>query len=67
MRLPPVKTTHEVLCFCLFVCLSVLLPQVGSTCSECGIVFGRYFCSVCNLFDDEEKGQFHCQDCGICR
>jgi RING finger/CHY zinc finger protein 1 len=39
----------------------------GSTCSTCGLCMGRYFCSVCNLFDDEDKQQFHCSDCGICR
>ena len=31
-------------------------------------MFGSaHFCSVCKLFDDTDKGQFHCEGCGICR
>ncbi|XP_026331045.1 RING finger and CHY zinc finger domain-containing protein 1, partial [Hyposmocoma kahamanoa] len=26
-----------------------------------------YTCLVCNLFDDEDKRQYHCDGCGICR
>ncbi|VDI18316.1 RING finger and CHY zinc finger domain-containing protein 1 [Mytilus galloprovincialis] len=36
-------------------------------CTKCDIVFGKYFCSFCSLFDDEDKKQFHCQGCGLCR
>ncbi|XP_015776266.1 PREDICTED: RING finger and CHY zinc finger domain-containing protein 1-like [Acropora digitifera] len=39
----------------------------ASHCKECGIKFGRYFCGICRLFDDHQKGQFHCDGCGICR
>ncbi|KDO33898.1 hypothetical protein SPRG_01778 [Saprolegnia parasitica CBS 223.65] len=48
-------------------CFTEQPPQ--QTCSKCSFVLGKYFCSVCNLFDDEgdEKGIFHCNDCGICR
>ncbi|KAF3784080.1 E3 ubiquitin-protein ligase [Nymphaea thermarum] len=29
---------------------------------------GEYFCEVCKFYDDETpKGQFRCDDCGICR
>ena len=41
--------------------------QVASHCKDCGIKFGRYFCTICRLYDDQEKGQFHCNGCGICR
>jgi hypothetical protein len=41
--------------------------QVQSTCEECGTVFGNYFCSICRLYDDEDKQQFHCDGCGLCR
>ncbi|XP_064605596.1 RING finger and CHY zinc finger domain-containing protein 1-like isoform X2 [Liolophura sinensis] len=41
--------------------------QVSGTCIECGTQFARYFCRICNLFDDIDKAQFHCDDCGICR
>ena len=43
---------------------------VAASCevAECGTVFGSaYFCATCKLFDDEDKGQFHCDGCGICR
>ncbi|CAH3189606.1 unnamed protein product, partial [Porites evermanni] len=38
-------------------------------CLQCGSsqTFGRYFCMICRLYDDQEKGQFHCNGCGICR
>lgn len=29
--------------------------------------FLQYFCPHCKLFDDEDKGQFHCDGCGLCR
>lgn len=41
--------------------------EVNSHCKDCGIKFGRYYCEICRLFDDTEKGQFHCSGCGICR
>jgi len=40
----------------------------GPSCVGCGVRFGAYFCSVCNLYDDDlSKQQFHCDECGICR
>jgi len=37
-------------------------------CKQCGVVFGSaHFCRVCRLYDDVDKGQFHCEGCGICR
>lgn len=36
-------------------------------CTKCDIVFGKYFCSFCSLYDDEDKKQFHCKGCGLCR
>lgn len=36
-------------------------------CISCEVVFGNYFCSICRMFDDADKGQFHCGECGICR
>lgn len=26
-----------------------------------------YFCEICCLYDNTDKGQFHCDKCGICR
>jgi len=47
-----------------------LRQEVSRHCKSplCPTVFGAaYFCSVCKLFDDVDKGQFHCDGCGICR
>ncbi|KAK5647491.1 hypothetical protein RI129_002383 [Pyrocoelia pectoralis] len=40
---------------------------VQAECQNCGIRFGKYTCLECNLFDDEDKNQYHCSGCGICR
>jgi len=40
---------------------------VQQNCSNCGTLFGKYFCFDCKLYDDEDKQQFHCSGCGICR
>ena len=38
------------------------------TCEGCGVCMGAYYCSICNFFDDDtSKGQWHCDECGICR
>ena len=36
-------------------------------CVNCQIIFGNYFCNICNLFDDIDKQQYHCYKCGFCR
>ncbi|XP_068968981.1 RING finger and CHY zinc finger domain-containing protein 1 isoform X1 [Bombus flavifrons] len=40
---------------------------VQATCKNCHCRFGKYTCLECNLFDDEDKNQYHCDGCGICR
>ncbi|XP_061420851.1 RING finger and CHY zinc finger domain-containing protein 1-like [Lethenteron reissneri] len=45
-------------------CSSV--QQVGRTCTQCGVVFGEYYCDICHLYD-RDKQQYHCSSCGICR
>lgn len=40
---------------------------VQAECEKCGTRFGKYTCLECNLFDDEDKMQYHCAGCGICR
>ncbi|CAL1529500.1 unnamed protein product [Lymnaea stagnalis] len=42
------------------------IQKVCKECCNCGITFGEYFCPVCRLYDDN-KDQFHCEKCGICR
>ncbi|XP_073824254.1 ring finger and CHY zinc finger domain containing 1 isoform X2 [Musca autumnalis] len=41
--------------------------KVQDRCQNCGIRFGKYTCLICNLFDDSDKRQYHCRQCGICR
>jgi RING finger/CHY zinc finger protein 1 len=35
-------------------------------CESCGLCFGKYYCNICNIFEDE-KNIFHCDKCGNCR
>lgn len=42
--------------------------DVQQNCIQCGVCMGEYFCSKCNLFDDDvSKNQYHCDKCEICR
>lgn len=41
--------------------------KVQEQCEACGTRFGKYICLICNLFDDTDKKQYHCNGCGICR
>jgi RING finger and CHY zinc finger domain-containing protein 1 len=41
--------------------------EKSSKCVKCNIIFGFYYCSICNLYDDTDKKQFHCEKCGFCR
>lgn len=46
-------------------CLTV--QDIHDTCKSCGKKFGNYFCMICKLLDLDDKGQYHCEDCKICR
>ena len=41
----------------------------SANCSSCGILFAKYYCDVCKLWDDDGlvKNIYHCEGCGICR
>ncbi|GAB2215184.1 hypothetical protein Droror1_Dr00019563 [Drosera rotundifolia] len=42
--------------------------DVQQYCIECGVCMGKYFCGICNFFEDDvSKKQYHCDECGICR
>ena len=42
--------------------------SVRNKCMDCGIQFAKYFCAICNFFDDRiERNYYHCDQCGICR
>ncbi|XP_021343549.1 RING finger and CHY zinc finger domain-containing protein 1-like [Mizuhopecten yessoensis] len=45
------------------------VQKVAETCENenCLTVFGTYFCEKCRLYDDDNKKQFHCDKCGLCR
>eukprot|EP01138_Halocafeteria_seosinensis_P004614 gb/GECG01004720.1/.p1 GENE.gb/GECG01004720.1/~~gb/GECG01004720.1/.p1 ORF type:complete len:292 (+),score=15.16 gb/GECG01004720.1/:1-876(+) len=51
-------------CICI-ACGTTQTPR--KVCMHCNKVMGKYFCDICNLWDDDDKGQFHCNQCGICR
>ena len=41
---------------------------LAESCRSCGAAFGSaYACTKCCIFDHEDKQQFHCEGCGICR
>jgi len=51
------------------VCLLCQTRQgVSNECVSCGTTFAKhYYCEKCRLFDDVDKGQYHCDSCRICR
>ena len=38
----------------------------AATCRGCGVAPAKYFCSVCNFWDDAEEA-YHCPFCNVCR
>jgi len=34
---------------------------------SCGVQFGEYHCSICNLWMGNDERPYHCPDCGFCR
>lgn len=50
------------------ICIKCNTKQgISNECVNCTLVFGNYYCEICRLYDDTDKGQFHCDKCGICR
>jgi RING finger/CHY zinc finger protein 1 len=39
----------------------------SNNCIGCGIQFGQYWCSICNLWMAARESPYHCVDCGFCR
>lgn len=49
-------------------CLTCQTVQdAKQVCEFCHTVMGTYWCPLCVLLDNEDKGQYHCDECGICR
>jgi RING finger/CHY zinc finger protein 1 len=36
-------------------------------CINCDISFGKYYCKVCYILDDQDRDIIHCDQCNICR
>lgn len=53
--------------FKVYSCILIHYSQVQKTCEDCGTEFGKYFCEKCRLYDNADKGQYHCDGCGLCR
>lgn len=39
----------------------------SNNCTNCGVTFGEYHCSICNLWMANDEKPYHCADCGFCR
>tara|TARA_Y100000590_G_scaffold463526_1_gene630505 strand:- start:1314 stop:2222 length:909 start_codon:yes stop_codon:yes gene_type:complete len=45
-----------------------LIQPPSNKCIKCKIIFSKYYCKICNLWDStENKDIYHCKDCKICR
>jgi RING finger/CHY zinc finger protein 1 len=40
---------------------------LSNNCVNCGIQFGEYHCSICNLWMSASEEPYHCSQCGFCR
>jgi RING finger/CHY zinc finger protein 1 len=50
------------------ICLKCSTKQsIKQYCENCNECMGNYYCDICHLFDDDDKQQFHCEKCNICR
>mmetsp|Transcript_11263 Transcript_11263/g.22175 ORF Transcript_11263/g.22175 Transcript_11263/m.22175 type:complete len:190 (+) Transcript_11263:89-658(+) len=57
---------HEVKQVRCYQCKTVQPP--AQHCCNCSQLFGAYFCSICNFFDnDTTKEIYHCVECHACR
>ncbi len=43
------------------------IQNMSSQCTHCSEIFGIYYCDICKFLDLDDKQQFHCGLCGICR
>ena len=43
------------------------IQDIHQFCKDCGICFGLYYCYKCRLYDDVDKFQYPCNECGLCR
>ena len=55
-------TINKVVCK---LCKTIQAP--GHNCIKCRSLFGKYYCKICNLWENDNKEIFHCDKCKICR
>jgi RING finger and CHY zinc finger domain-containing protein 1 len=55
------KITQMICRYCLEI------QELSDECKKCSKKMGNYFCKECKLLDLVDKGQFHCDKCGMCR
>ncbi|KAL9179757.1 hypothetical protein ACHAXT_007727 [Thalassiosira profunda] len=75
VSLPPNFTEeeshHEIDRFLIkeVVCRECFTRQSSKTnnCIACGVQFGTYHCSICNLWMSADEDPYHCVKCGFCR
>mmetsp|Transcript_10873 Transcript_10873/g.22305 ORF Transcript_10873/g.22305 Transcript_10873/m.22305 type:complete len:581 (-) Transcript_10873:786-2528(-) len=51
------------------ICRQCFTRQSSKTdnCKSCGVLFGTYHCSICNLWMSNSELPYHCSPCGFCR
>ena len=64
------RKQHKINRFAIAECVCAqcgLRQEVRQTCAGCGLVMGAYFCKTCKFWENKARGQFHCDECGMCR
>ncbi|KAL7540712.1 hypothetical protein ACHAWF_006775 [Thalassiosira exigua] len=65
------ESHHEIDRFLIkeVICRECFTRQSSKTnnCVNCGIEFGAYHCSICNLWMSADEDPYHCLKCGFCR
>eukprot|EP00581_Thalassiosira_minuscula_P011983 CAMPEP_0183729328 /NCGR_PEP_ID=MMETSP0737-20130205/30024_1 /TAXON_ID=385413 /ORGANISM="Thalassiosira miniscula, Strain CCMP1093" /LENGTH=565 /DNA_ID=CAMNT_0025961481 /DNA_START=154 /DNA_END=1851 /DNA_ORIENTATION=+ len=65
------ESHHEIDRFLIkeIICRECFTRQSSKTnnCINCGIQFGTYHCSTCNLWMSADEDPYHCLKCGFCR
>jgi len=71
MNSTPEDTHHTIDRFAVreVICRECFTRQSSKTnnCINCGVQFGAYHCSICNLWMSDVERPYHCPDCGFCR
>lgn len=67
----PEDTQHTIDRFAVkeIICRECYTKQSSKTnnCVSCGVKFGEYHCSTCNLWMAADEKPYHCDKCGFCR